>query len=125
MKLEKEFRTRIIEEAIKNDMNLIITGVIVNKNFDFYQSVIEMVRVSDGECFIVKLTATEDILKNRVADESRRLNQKLSSIEELNNFNKQYPEANNKFIELEHLNLDTSHKSPKESAELIIKHYKI
>src|ERR1035437_5923143 len=86
MKLEKEFRTRIIEEAIKNDINLIITGVIVNKNFDFYQKIIEMVKASGGECFIVQLSATEDMLKSRVADESRRLNQKLSSVEELNNF---------------------------------------
>src|ERR1035437_6547645 len=71
MKLEKEFRTRIIEEAIENNINLIITGVIVNKNLDFYQNIIEMIKTSGGECLIVQLTATEDILKSRVADESR------------------------------------------------------
>lgn len=84
-----------------------------------------MVKASGGKCFIVQLTATDDILKSRVADEYRKSYQKLSSVEELNNFNKQYPEANNKFIELEHLSLDTSNNSPYEIAETITKHYKI
>jgi tRNA uridine 5-carbamoylmethylation protein Kti12 len=118
-KLEKDFRTKIIKAAIKNNVDLIMTGVIVNANLDFYKNITELVKTSMGTCFIVQVTAPTDVLKDRVVNKSRRLNQKISTKDEWNNFYKMYPEVYDKFLDSKQLNLNTAFISPKEAAKAI------
>lgn len=124
-KLEKEFRLKIIDEAIKANINLIMTGVIVNQNLGFYTKVVQAVEKSEGKCFIVQLTASEPVLKNRVEHESRKNYSKISTKQDWENFYKDYPEMYKKFSNKEHLVIDTTDILPQDAAKIIVNHYKL
>lgn len=124
-KLEKEFRLKIIDEAIKAKINLIVTGVIVNQNLDFYTQAVRIVEEDRGKCFIVQLTASEPALKSRVEHESRKNYNKISTKQDWENFYKEYPEMYKKFFNKEHLIIDTTNISPQEAAKIIVNHYKL
>ena len=124
-KLEKEFRLKIIDEAIKANINLIMTGVIVNQNLDFYTKAVQTVEKSGGKCFVVQLTASEAVLKNRVEHKSRKNYHKISTKQDWEDFYKDYPEMYKKFSNREHLEIDTTDILPQEAAKTIAKYYKL
>lgn len=124
-KLEKEFRLKIIDEAIKANINLIMTGVIVNQNLDFYTKAVQIVEESGEKCFIVQLTASESALKNRVEHESRKNYNKIFTKRDWENFYKEYPEMYKKFFTKEHLVINTTDITPNEVAKIIANHYKL
>lgn len=122
-KLEYEFRLRIVEEAIAANKDLIMTGVIMMKNYhDFYKKVIEMVEKSGGEVDLVQLIAPDEVLKQRVLGEDRKAANKLHSVESWESFAKEYPEMYGRFPEKDHMTIDTSKISPKDAAEIIATH---
>lgn len=124
-KLEKEFRLKIIDEAIKANINLIMTGVIVNQNLDFYTKAVQTVEASGEKCFIVQLTASKVVLKSRVEHESRKNYNKISTKQDWENFYKEYPEMYKKFFNKEHLVINTTDIIPKEAAKIIVNHYRL
>lgn len=124
-KLEKEFRLKIIDEAIKANINLIMTGVIVNQNLGFYTKVVQAVEKSGGECFIVQLIASQGVLKNRVEHESRKNYNKIFTKRDWENFYKEYPEMYKKFSNKEHLVIDTTDILSQEATKTIANHYKL
>lgn len=124
-KLEKEFRLKIIDEAVKANINLIVTGVIVNQNLDFYTKAVRIVEDGGGKCFIVQLKASEPALKSRVEHESRKNYNKISTKQEWEDFYKEYPEMYKKFFTKEHLVINTTDIAPKEVAKIIANHYKL
>ncbi len=125
-KLEKEFRLRIIEEAVKNNISMITTGVIMRDNEDFYKEMIHTVRKSQGECLLVHLTATKEILESRIGNDSRKALQKISNPEKLAEWTERYPESFEKIeYDQQQLTIDTGSLSPQEIVEKIIEHYKL
>ncbi|MEK7517509.1 MAG: AAA family ATPase [Patescibacteria group bacterium] len=124
-KLEKEFRLKIVDEAIKANINLIMTGVIVNQNLYFYTKVLQAVEASGGKCFIIQLIASESVLKDRVEHDSRKNYHKISNKQDWEEFYKEYPEMYKKFSIKEHLLIDTTDILPQETAKTIANHYKL
>lgn len=123
-KLEYEFRLRIVEEAIAADMDLIMTGVIMMKNYqEFYKKVIAMVEKSGGKVYLVQLTAPEEELHKRVSGEDRVTANKINTVVDWKNFASQYPEMFGKFAEKDHLTIDTTTLTPLEIANEIITEY--
>ncbi|NTU46516.1 AAA family ATPase [Candidatus Roizmanbacteria bacterium] len=124
-KLEKEFRLRIIEESAKTDMNMIATGVIMRDNEEFYKKIWQTVLDNNGECLVVYLTATKDILIKRIGEESRKNLKKISTVERLNEWHEQYPESFEKLDFPNQYSVDTSNLSPDQVVRDIMSHYNL
>lgn len=124
-KLEKEFRLRIIEEAAKANISIIATGVIMRDNEVFYRKLIQTVEEGQGECLLVRLTATKEVLVNRIGDDSRKALQKISTPEKLNEWAQKYPESYEKIQYDKQITIDTSEMSAAEVAKQIIENYKL
>ena len=124
-KLEKEFRLRIIEEAVKANINMIATGVIMRDNEDFYRKMLDIVLKGNGECLLVNITATKDVLASRIGSDSRKILNKITTQDKLNEWTNQYPESFEKFEYNNQFSIDTSNLSQQEVAEVIVKHYKL
>lgn len=125
-KLELEFRLRIIEEAIKDNKDLIMTGVITMRNYkDFYQKVMDMVETSGGEVDLIQLTARKEIIHGRVVNQDRTVVGKIVVLPEWRSFEEKYPEMYDRFEREEQYSIDTSALHPKEIAHKIITHFKL
>ncbi|MEK7451031.1 MAG: hypothetical protein AAB662_03800 [Patescibacteria group bacterium] len=118
-KLEFEFKTRIMEEAVGERMDIITTGSITRDNSDYYRLLMKLVKEKNGTVFLVQFKAGKEALFDRVKHESRK--EKINSVEKLEEFFKKYPENLEKFGEGEQLVIDTTRLSPEESAQLILK----
>lgn len=125
-KLEYEFRLRIVEEAIAADKDLIMTGVIVMRNYRaFYEKVLELVEKSKGKVYMVQLTATESILKKRVIGKDRKEKGKIHTQKEWLSFAKRYPEMFEKANYEKQLTFETSDLTAYKIAKEIIDHFKL
>lgn len=123
-KLEYEFRLRIVEEAVQAQMDMIMTGVIMMRNYqEFYKKAIAMVEANGGDVCLVQLTAPEDVLKNRVEGKDRVEKGKISTKEHWSSFASEYPEMFGRFSEKDHLTIDTARLAPEEIAQEIISYY--
>jgi len=123
--LEKEFRLRIIEEAVKAKVDIIGTGVIMRDNEAFYRRMMQIVLDNKGECLLIHLTANKEALKKRIGEDSRKKLKKISTTEKLEEWKQQYPESFEKIDYSNQYAIDTSTLSPTEVVENIIKHYKL
>lgn len=124
-KLEKEFRLRIVEEAVNADINIIMTGVIMRDNELFYRQVLRLVEANKGDCLLINLKTDMKILKERIEDKSRQELNKISSIKRLEEWRTQYPESFKSIEYPDQLKLDTSTISPQEATSTIIGHYNL
>lgn len=123
-KLEYEFRLRILDEAIQADKDLIMTGVMTMKNYrEFYEKVIQKVEASGGQVYLVQLSASKDVLRQRVIEEHRKQTGKIDSLEQWNGFAQMYPEMYERFTDKEHLMLNTTAMVPQEAANKIVAYY--
>lgn len=118
-KLEKEFRLRIIEEAVKTDRDIITTGVIMRDNESFYRKIIQIVEQGEGKCLLVYLSASKEALINRISNNSRTVLQKINTQEKLKEWSQKYPESFNDIAYNNQITIDTSHISPNEAAQKI------
>jgi cytidylate kinase len=118
-KLEKEFRLRIVEEAVAADVDLIVTGVIMRDNEAFYRQMISIVEDGGGKCFFVHLTASQTALQERVSANSRKAMNKISTTERLQEWVEQYPESFEEIDFDNQVTLDTSKLSPAEVSKEI------
>lgn len=124
-KLEKEFRLRIIEEAVKADRDIIVTGVIMRDNEAFYRQMLQIVEDQGGDALLVQLTASKDVLESRMQHESRKSMNKISTTERFREWSEQYPES---FESIEYPNqttIDTDKVSPAESSTEILKTFSL
>ncbi len=119
-KLEKEFRLRIVEEAVKANVDLIATGVIMRDNEAFYRQMLQVVESGKGKCILIQLTASVEELKSRINNESRKTMNKISSTERLQQWTEKYPESYERIDFSEQISLDTSTLSPIEISRKII-----
>ncbi len=120
-KLEKEFRLRIIEEAVSANINLIATGVIMRDNEAFYRQLVHVVTNAGGRVLVVHLTASEETIEKRIESDSRKEMNKINTVKRFNQWVEQYPESLSKIDFDEQLIIDTTALSPVEAVDKIIK----
>ena len=72
--LTREFRMRIVEEAIKNNVDLIITSGSAGSPtlFEYYTELIDLVKKAGGELAMVQLVARPETLLARVDSDFRK-----------------------------------------------------
>ena len=119
-KLEKEFRLRIIEEAVVANINIIVTGVIMRDNEAFYRQMLRNVEEGEGKCFLVHLTASREVLEDRIQNDSRKNMNKISSKERLQEWSEEYPESFERIDFSKQITLNTSKLSPTEISKEIM-----
>lgn len=122
-KLEFEFKTRIMEEAVGEGRDIITTGSITRENIHYYKSLVEFVNKKGGKVFLIQLTADRKTLFERVTHESRK--EKINAVEKLEQFFKKYPENLEKFGGGEQLVIDTTKLLPEQLVEKIIEFCKL
>ncbi len=120
-RLEKEFRVRIVEEAVSANINIILTGVIMRDNEGFYRKLLQIVDEAKNELFLVHLTASQDELHKRITNDSRKSLNKLVSQEKLKDWLEKYPESLTKLEYKKHLTIDTTKIAPDDVVEQISK----
>jgi RNase adaptor protein for sRNA GlmZ degradation len=124
--LVREFRLRILEEAVKSDIDLIATfGIAGNDPFTHIADVIHTIETNNGEICLVHLSAEKEILLQRVEDPSRKEHGKNLSKEKLEEIMQQNPDMLDAYTKKEHMTIDTSKISPQEAAEKIRVYYKL
>lgn len=124
--LVREFRLRILEEAIKADINMIVTfGVVGHNPFHHIENVVHTVQSLGGTVYLVQLTTDKEILLDRVENQSRRDHGKTLTKESLNILLQKNPDSFDKYSQIDHLTIDTSEMTPEQSAKAIIKFYAI
>jgi deoxyadenosine/deoxycytidine kinase len=126
-KLTREFRIRIIEEAIENDLNLIITAGTAGSPtlFHYFAELIDLVESKGGQVYMVHLTADRETLLERVDDDFRKQHGKNFGKKEMQELLDKYTTLFDKFLKKEHMTIDTRHYTPKETADKIITHYNL
>jgi shikimate kinase len=124
-KFLQNIRVNLIKLAIKNDVNLIITGGYSPGGADiYYKKIIKLVKKSKGNVYFVHLYCYKEVLFKRVKGKSRRKFGKIRLIKQLKKDLKIYGHINKmKFINS--FDIDNTKLSPKKAALLIKKYYKL
>jgi tRNA uridine 5-carbamoylmethylation protein Kti12 len=124
--LVREFRKRIIEEAVKDNIDMIVTaGTSGNGIFEYYEELFDSVKKYGGDLCLVQLAADSETILNRVNNDSRKKYGKFYSKEKLEESIHKYPEMFDKYPKINHLTIDTKNVSPIEAADKIIEYYKL
>jgi shikimate kinase len=124
--LVREFRLRILEEAVKSNINLIATfGIAGNDPFSHITDVLRMIASHQGNVCLVHLTANQETILHRVTEQSRREHGKQLSREKLQLLIEENKNLFYKYPDMEHISVDTTAFSAERSAEEIISYYKL
>ena len=124
--LTREFRLRIFEEAIKNNINIIATfGIAGNNAFGHIDDIISTAEKNNGELCLVQLTADKQTLLERVENASRKKHGKTLTKEKLENILKENLDMLNKYPKIEHLTINTDEQDSSDAAKAIIKYYNL
>lgn len=124
--LVREFRLRILEEAVTSNINLITTfGIAGNNPFGHIDDVLSTIEANKSEVCLVHLTADEETIVKRVEDQSRKDHGKNLSKEKLEELLRENPYMLNKYAKKEHLTINTAEKNPEDAVEEIIVYYKL
>src|SRR6267143_5855604 len=111
--LVREFRLRILEEAVKSDINVITTfGIAGSDPFSHIRKVIHTVELHKGEIYLVHLVADQETILKRVEDQSRKEHGKNLSKEKLQEILNDNQDIFQKYPEKEHLSMNTVETSP-------------
>lgn len=123
--LTREFRMRLVEEAIKENIDLIITSGSAGSPtlFDYFSDLITLINEKGGKLAMVHLTADSNTLLSRVDDEFRKIHGKNFGQEEMKKILAQERFVFDKYPDLEHVTIDTSTTSAKDAAAEIIAYY--
>ncbi len=123
--LTREFRMRLVEEAIKQNINLIITSGSAGSPtlFEYYKELIRLVHEKGGKLAMVQLTADPETLLSRVDDKFRKKHGKQFGRQELAEILSQPKFVFDKYPDLDHLTINTAKTSVEDAASKIITHY--
>lgn len=118
--LVREFRLRILEEAVKCNIDLIATfGNAGNFAFSHIDDVIRIIESGGGEVILVQLTADRETLLARVENEFRKKHGKRLTKEKLEHMMNENPDLFETYPKLRHLKIDTSFLQPEQAVEKI------
>jgi len=122
--LVRGFRLRILEEASKNNIDIIATfGIAGNNPFSHIDDVIKTVESQGGEVCLVHLTADKEALLQRVGNASRKEQGKDLSKANLGELLLKNSDIFDKYPKREHLTVDTGIDNPEQVVEKILKFY--
>jgi shikimate kinase len=125
-KLIREFRLKIVEEAVQNNINLIFTIGTAGENlFAHYDEIVEIVKKNGGEVCFVHLFADKETLLYRVNDMTREELGKNFSADVLREKMFHYPEMFDMYPKVEHLTIDTGSTTPMNAALKIKQYYNL
>ncbi len=128
-RLNVTFRGEIYEAAAKSGLPGLISTFTYygdQKNDDFMKELIERLKPYNGAIYFVRLICSEEELRRRVIDESRKKSFKITSIEKLQeiltttNVQAVIPEVIAQTLTINNTNL-----SPQETAVIIKEFYKL
>src|SRR5215212_1980659 len=123
-RLLRQFRLLMMEEAVRADIDLVVTNVNTGSADQraFIQSLTEAVAAGGGTTAFVQLACQRDVLLTRIASESRLAESKPTDPGLiLRLFESKDPFASLPFEPL--LTLDTTHLLPADAAAQIVEHY--
>ena len=124
--LVREFRLRMLEEAAKNNINLIITvGTAGEDLFTYFDKIVALVETYKAKVCYVQITANKETLLERVENEDRKKHGKNFGKEKLREIFEKYPQTFHLYKENKQLTIDTSNMNPEEAVKKIIEHYKL
>jgi len=124
-RLVDKFRREILEEAAKEGTDTIFTFVYgKGPDDEFVKDIIRRVESHGGEVCFVRLSCSSDELLRRVSNRSRKRLGKLTTKSGLVRMGKKF-DLVSEIPFAESLSLDTTNRSPKETARAIARHYGI
>lgn len=124
--LVREFRLRMLEEAIKNNISLILTFSIAgNEPFRHIEDIIEMGEMYNSAICLVRLIADRGTILQRVENDSRKAYGKVSSIENLQKMIQKNADMFDIYPKKEHLTIDTANLSPEQAVAQIMHTYNL
>lgn len=124
--LVREFRLRILEEAAKDNIDMIITvGNAGNAIFDYFDTLLASVEVNGGTVYLIQLTADKKTLLNRVESATRKEHGKYFGKDILEKTLATYPDMFDKYSKKEHLTINTAETQPEEAVEKIMTYYRL
>lgn len=119
-RLGDEFRFELFEAAAKEGVSIITTFGGGGKYYDaFIQKTKEVIEKHGGEVIFVRLTAPEEVLFERVANQSRVDKHTISEKEVLAGLFQRNPDVFESVFASNLIEIDTSKHAPEESAKLI------
>ena len=118
-----KYRMSMLEEAAKEGIRVIFTSAYV-KGFKMEATnrLMEMIKSHGGRVCLTYLYCEKDELVKRVGGESRKSYGKMTDPEKLRDFLETYDMSKEEPIKGS-LRIDNTRLSPKDAAELIVKHY--
>jgi shikimate kinase len=126
MVLVREFRLRMLEEAAKSHINLIITvGTAGEEIFTYFDEIVALVEAHNAKVYYVQITADRETLLERVENEDRKNHGKSFGKERLREIFEKYPQTFQLYKENKQLTIDTSKVNLEEAIRKIIEHYKL
>jgi len=124
LRLGSLFRMELFRSAARANIDLITTFGGGGADYDdFIQETIKIVEEEGGKVKFVRLTASPDILTQRVAEASRSKRQKMITPEALQKKLTSTPDTMARALIGPHLEIDTTHHTPEDMARMIIKFY--
>ncbi len=125
--LTREFRMRLVEEAIDSNIDLIITSGSAGSLtlFEYYTELIRLVNEKGGKLAMVQLTADAETLLSRVDDEFRKVHGKNFGQKEMKEILSKEHFVFDKYPDLKHPTINTSTTSVNDAAMEIITHYRL
>jgi shikimate kinase len=125
--LTREFRMRLVEEAIKENTDLIITSGSAGSPtlFEYFSELIGLINEKGGKLAMVHLTADSKTLLSRVDDEFRKIHGKNFGQKEMKEILSKEHFVFDKYPDLKHPTINTSTTSAKDAALEIITYYKL
>ena len=123
-KLVREIRLRILEEAAKNNVSLIVTvGNTGPQVFDYFDKIIQTVESHGGRVCLVQLTADTETLFDRLKEPSRKKQGKTVAPEKMQSIIHTNPHIFDTYKKKKHLTINNSKLSPEESVKKIMSYY--
>lgn len=125
-RLGELFRLELYATAARSKINLITTFGGGGQNYDdFIQGVKAAVEGDGGQVLFVRLYAPESVLYERVSQDSRYIDNKMTTVEELTKKLQATPDVTARAMIDTHLEIDASQYGPTEMVRMIMRYYHV
>ncbi|MHB8565589.1 MAG: hypothetical protein ACYC7D_04115 [Nitrososphaerales archaeon] len=124
-KFVNKYRLEMLEEAAKENINVITTFVYAKGSDDrFVKAQVAKVKKYRGKVCFVRLSCDRDTLFSRVTRGSRKELGKIATKKLLKEMLTAY-DVESEILSRNSLTIDTTHESPKSAARLIARHFNL
>jgi shikimate kinase len=120
--LVEKYRTDMIKQAVKYNVDLIFTSVYVKSDAAGLMRYVRLIERNGGKVLCVRLYTPKNVLHKRLKGESRKKFGKVKESKTLNELFRKY-ELYDEFPHKNSMSVDNTNRSAKTVARMIIKHY--